>query len=175
MARVLRYYFGSARQSHGGKTEAAVRRYPPVKERRLNMHLMGYWQALRGTAQQVTPDQFDPTPLGELWAHCFVVDADPSPARMTFRHLGSKIAANSGAAADLATASEVPPKTLLALSLRGVPDVLQEKQPIVSSGEFTDFCDRYCLYRSILLPLGTTQDAVRFVAGGARCKVVKAR
>jgi hypothetical protein len=175
MARGSRYSVGSARQGRGGNTEAAVSEFPPVNERRLNMHLMAYWQALRGAAQHVTPDQFDPTPLGELWAHCFVVDANPGPTRMTFRHLGGKIAANSKASTDLATASEVPPKTLLALSLRGVPDVLQEKQPIVSSGEFTDFRDRHCLYRGILLPLGTSQDALRFVAGGARCKVTEAR
>lgn len=148
--------------------------YPPAHERRLNMHLMGYWQSLRGGRQYVTPEQFDPKPLGSLWAHCFVVDAHRDQAKMIFRHLGEEIAAASEAPTDLETASQVLQGTLLSVTLKSAEDVLLDRQPVVASGEFFDLHNRRHVYRSILLPLGESWDSIKFIAGGARCKLVEA-
>ena len=143
-----------------------------VRERRLNMHLMAYWQELRGERDYVSPQDFDPAPLGDIWSDCFMVNAVERRSEMIFQHLGQKIALVSKVPADLWNASEVPEKTLLSTVLDTVPEVLVGRQPIVSGGEFEDFLGRRCLYRGILLPLGDDRQSLQCLVGGARCKAV---
>jgi hypothetical protein len=136
------------------------------------MHLMGYWHALRGTRDFVTLEELEPASLGSLWAHCFVLNAAKQPSQMIFQHLGERIAAASKVPTDLWNASEIPQNTILAKILEISSEVLQEQQPLVSSGEFVDYRDRRCLYRGIVLPLGSSREAVEYLLGGGRCKIV---
>ena len=144
-----------------------------VEERRLNMHLMAYWQELRGKRDLVSPVDFDPSRLGDMWSDCFMVNAAERRNEMIFQHLGRKIALVSKVPADLWNASGVPDKTLLTAVLDTVPEVLAGRQPIVSGGEFEDFMGRRCLFRGIVLPLGEDRQSVQCLVGGARCKAVE--
>ena len=143
-----------------------------VSERRLNMHLMAYWQELRGKRDHVLPQDFDPAALGDIWSDCFMINAVERRNEMIFQHLGRKIALVSKVPADLWSASEVPEKTLLTTVLDSVPEVLTGHQPIVSGGEFEDFLGRRCLFRGILLPLGEDRQSLQCLVGGGRCKAL---
>ncbi len=144
-----------------------------VNERRLNMHLMAYWQELRGSRDYVSPKEFDPAPLGDIWSDCFMVNAVERRNEMIFQHLGRQIALASKVPPDLWSASEVPEKTLLTTVLDSVPEVLTGQQPIVSGGEFKDFLGRRCLFRGILLPLGEDRQSLQCLVGGARCRAIE--
>jgi hypothetical protein len=143
-----------------------------VNERRLNMRLMAYWQALRGEESHARVDHFDPDAVAGLWPHCFTIvpAANPNPA--TFVHVGDAIAADSGLPAGGLVVEDVPANTLLGKALHSMAEVLKVKYPIVDSGEFTDHLGRPSLYRSILLPLSDGCGAIALLVGGARCRVM---
>ncbi len=141
----------------------------PLKERRINMRLMGYWQTLRGSDTHVPVERFDPAAISDLWAHCFVIEPAVEAGEASFRHIGEKIASDSKVAADARKVSDVPGNTPLGLATGLTSEVLRIKYPVVDSGEFQDSEGRRRLYRSILVPFSDKAGAITLLVGAARC------
>ena len=147
-------------------------RHDNYPERRLSMRLMAYWQDLRDGRPCAPAARFRPEKIKDLWDECFILPASADLAQVGFVHLGSKLAAYSGLTAGHPLVSDVPAGSVLARTLELVPDLLETGRPAMDSGETTDQEGRPCLYRTILLPLGDENNAVKLILGGTRFKVV---
>ena len=156
----------------GGKAkEAKVATPSPLNERRINMRLMGYWQALRGSSSQAPVERFDPAAISDLWTHCFVIEPADDTKDASFRHIGEKIASESRVDTGAHKVSEVPDGTLLGLAIRLTSEVQRINYPVVDSGEFQDSEGRRRLYRSILVPFCDKAGVIALLVGAARCTV----
>ena len=155
----------------GAADETKIVRGSPLNERRINMRLMGYWQALRGSDPHVPVERFDPSAISDLWAHCFVIDPADEAGEARFRHIGDKIASESSVGTEARKVSDVPGNTPLGLASSLTSEVLRINYPVVDSGEFEDNQGRRRLYRSILVPFIDEAGAISLLVGAARCTV----
>ncbi len=146
-----------------------------LRERRLNMRLMAHWQSQRDGRRFASWRDIDRTEIEDIWPDCFViaVAAETSP---TFQYVGETIANASGLAQGIdggtPPVSAVPSETLLGTALRQLDMLFSDRTVVTNGGVFQDADQADFLFRSILLPLSDDQQAINFVIGGARCKVL---
>jgi hypothetical protein len=145
-----------------------------LRERRLNMRLMAYWWDKRGERRFPMLEEFDPAALSDIWASCFTLMPSDPLAGSRFDYIGEAIAETSRVGTTTRTLADLPGETLLEHATRAMDDVLEQKVPVIASGEFTVDGTATAVFRSILLPTSTDQTDIDHVIGGARCKVLKA-
>ena len=145
-----------------------------LQERRLNMRLMAYWWDRRGERRFPMLEDFDPDALSDIWPNCFALTPDDPISRSAFEFIGSAIAEASAAGETIRTMGDLAADTLLDHATRTVEEVLEQKVPVIASGEFAVADGATAVFRSILLPTSSDQMNIDHLIGGARCKVRKA-
>ncbi len=145
-----------------------------LRERRLNMRLMAYWWDRRGERRFPMLEDFDPDAVSDIWHNCFVLTPADPISRSAFDFIGETIAEASGTGETTMTLGGLAGDTLLGHATRTVAEVLKQKVPVISSGEFAVGDGATAVFRSILLPTSRDQMNVDHLIGGARCKVSKA-
>jgi hypothetical protein len=130
---------------------------------------MGYWQALRGSGEHVPVEKFDPAAISDLWSHCFALVPATEAREASFRHIGDKIAMESGVDTKDVKVADIPDNTPLGVTLELASEVIKINFPVVDSGEFQDAQGERRLYRSILVPFSNDQGVISLLVGAARC------
>ncbi len=145
-----------------------------LRERRLNMRLMAFWWDRRGDRRFPSLEDFDPEALADIWPHCFSLVAHDPPQKSVFRFIGDAVAETLSGVEGKITIDGLTKDSLLDHATRNIDEVLEQRVPAVTSGEYFDPAGNAIVYRSILLPFSSDQETIDSVVGGARCKVKRA-
>jgi hypothetical protein len=145
-----------------------------LHERRLNMRLMAFWWDRRSNRRLPTLKDFDPETLADIWPHCFTLVSRDPPQKSVFRFIGDAVAESLSGAEGKITVDSLTKDSLLDHATRNLDEVLEQKVPVVTSGEYVDPRGNAIIYRSILLPFSSDQETIDSVVGGARCKIKRA-
>jgi hypothetical protein len=142
-----------------------------LRERRLNMRLMAFWWDRRGSRRFPTLEDFDPDSLADIWSHCFSLVAHDPPRKSVFRFIGKTVGESLGNTEGKITVDGLTKDSLLDHATRNIDEVIEQRVPVVTSGEYFDPGGNAIVYRSILLPFSSDQETIDSVVGGARCKI----
>ncbi len=138
-----------------------------LRERRLIMRLMAFWWDRKSDRRFPTLEDFDPEALSDIWPHCFTLVAHDPPQKSVFRFIGNAVAESLGNTEGKITIDGLTKDSLLDHATRNIDEVLEQKVPLVTSGESFDPGGNAIVYRSILLPLSSDQETIDSVVGGA--------
>lgn len=148
----------------------AWRREQPSASNRLTERLLAYWETLRAARLYPSEAEVDPDALGALWDSCFLVrlgDASAAPS-YKYTYLGLSLIEAYGddlAHEGLREALVDPASGVLAPHFE---EVRRTSRPVLHDGEFTNRRGMLVKYRSVLLPLGTSDGGVQYVLGGMK-------
>jgi hypothetical protein len=145
-----------------------------LHERRLNMRLMAFWWDRRGNRRLPTLEDFDPDSLADIWSHCFTLVSRDPPQKSVFRFIGKAVDDSLSGAEGKITIDSLTKDSLLDHATRNIDEVLEQRVPVVTSGEYFDPGGNAIVFRSILLPFSSDQETIDSVVGGARCKIKRA-
>ncbi len=147
-----------------------VEQHTLSEETRLNMTMMAFWWDGRGERRFPTQEGFDPTMLAEVWPSCFMLVPCRPLQQSVFQYIGETIGEFLGVTDKAITVDEVTKDSLLDHATRNIGEVLEQKIPVFTSGEYTDPQGHTAVFRSVLLPLSSDQSNIDCLIGGARCK-----
>ncbi len=136
----------------------------------MHMLLMAFWWEQRGERRFPTLESFDPAMLAEMWPSCFMLVPRSPPQQSVFQYIGETIGESLGVTDGAITVGEVTKDSLLDHATRNIGEVLEQKIPVFTSGEYTDPQGHTAMFRSVLLPLSSDQSNIDCHIGGARCK-----
>lgn len=145
---------------------------PPEIERRLVLRLLGHWRALCGDRKLPAVSDIDPTAMPELWPHSFLLDIDRNEGRHVVRALGDEIDNDSGDTLAGKLVADVSKDSLPGMALGYLDEVLKKGVPISRGGEFFKPDGTRVLYRSVLLPVGDSENSISCILGAANCREV---
>ncbi len=145
-----------------------------LREQRLIMRLMAFWWDRRGNRRFPTLEDFDPEALADIWPHCFTLVVHDPPQKSVFRFIGNSIAESMSGAEGKITIDSLTKDSLLDHATRNIDEVLDQRVPVVTGGEYFDPRGNAVVFRSILLPFSSDQETIDSVVGGARCKIKRA-
>ncbi len=145
-----------------------------LRERRLIMRLMACWWDRKSDRRFPTLEDFDPEALADIWPNCFTLVAHDPPQKSVFRFIGTAVAESLGNTEGKITIDSLTKDSLLDHATRNIDEVLEQRVPVVTSGESFDPGGNAIVFRSILLPFSSDQETIDSVVGGARCKIKRA-
>ncbi len=145
-----------------------------LRERRLIMRLMAFWWDRKSDRRFPTLEDFDPDSLADIWSHCFTLVSRDPPQKSVFRFIGKAVDDSLSGAEGKITIDSLTKDSLLDHATRNIDEVLEQRVPVVTSGEYFDPGGNAIVFRSILLPFSSDQETIDSVVGGARCKIKRA-
>ncbi len=143
---------------------------PQGIERRLVLHLLGYWRRLQQDQEFPSFDAIEPADIPDMWGHSFVLESIGNEKDPLFCVMGNEIADYCGGSLVGKCVSEAPPNTLVAMATGYIGDVLAKGAPISRGGEFIKPDGTKVLYRSILLPMSDDGETISGLFGAANCR-----
>jgi hypothetical protein len=141
-------------------------------ERRYPVQLFNYWNRLRGNRAFPSEDAIDPEYIPNLWKHCFLIQVNDlkNRRRADFTYLGPEILQVYQELLSEKDAGDFISPNTSHLS-QNFWRVIEQKKPIMQSGEFPSSRGNTIKFRQCLLPLGKSDDTVEAIFGCARLKV----
>jgi hypothetical protein len=133
-----------------------------VIDRRLVKRILARWQEIADEGQFPRRSQIGPHVFGEDWAHCFIVDLDPTLNRSRLSFIGETIRDPAWPSGVEQRVADCQDGTLLKFAVTRIPALLKRRAPI-NFGGYEVHGEGHIVYRSILLPLaedGKTIDGV---------------
>jgi hypothetical protein len=136
-------------------------------ERRLNRRVLAYWESKRTQTALPALRDISGAELGLDWPHCFVLDIRRDYGFTKFDFLGTELAKFSGIFLSGRTDWKC---TVLDKATNQVGKVLATRGPVLCDDELTLFDGRRLLFRSVLLPLGSS--AITHIFGAANGRLI---
>jgi hypothetical protein len=168
----LRGNFDALEDSHdhlSGEDEAG-REAPPASigqdERRMQVRAYNHWASLLEERNFPSIDGLEPTQLPDFGPYSVLLDFTAGIENPGVAYLGEKLAAECDIAIDeLRTLADVPPRSLLSRITDHYMQILANQAPIGFEAEFVNQRGSTILYRGILLPFSTDDEAIDFIYG----------
>lgn len=145
---------------------------PKGMERRLVLRVLSYWRGLCDSDALPSFVSVDPAEMGDMWAHCFVLDVAGHEDDPVFRRIGESLAALSPVDLVNRRVSEATENELLRASVSYVREVIAKAVPISRGGEFYKYDGTKVFYRSIVLPMSDDGETVSGLLCAANCREV---
>lgn len=144
---------------------------PMGMERRLVLRLLAYWRGLLRDGEAMPSFlAVDPSSMGDIWPHCFVLDVMGHEADPVFRQVGASFATHAPIDLVGRRVSEAPENTLAHASVSYVREVVAKAVPVSRGGEFRKQNGASVLYRSIVLPMSDDRTTVSGLLCAANCR-----
>lgn len=145
-----------------------------MRERRITVRLLSYWEKLRRGLPMPTEQDIDPDHIQDLWDHCFLVHVeDLQKDGYQYTYLGKAIHdAYQGGLSEADTGGLVSPNAERLADC--YMEVMHTRKPLVDEGEFKNIHGDVVKYRQCLLPLGEG-DTVSAIFGGMRYKIYSSK
>ncbi|HEY7808732.1 MAG TPA: hypothetical protein VIC34_16170 [Croceibacterium sp.] len=168
----LRGNFDALEDSHdhlSGEDESG-REAPPASigqdERRMQVRAYNHWASLLEERNFPSIDGLEPTQLPDFGPYSVLLDFTAGIENPGVAYLGDKLAAECDIAIDeLRTLADVPPRSLLSRITDHYMQILANQAPIGFEAEFVNQRGSTILYRGILLPFSTDDEAIDFIYG----------
>lgn len=141
---------------------------PPIvgfDERRMHIRAYNYWASLLGDRRLPSIEDLNPAELQDFGSHSVLLDFTGGVENPGVAFLGSALADQCGIATPIRDASEIPPRTLLSRLTDHYLQIVANAAPIGFEAEFTNQRGDEVMYRGIMMPFATDDDAIDFVYG----------
>ena len=141
-------------------------------EHRLSIRLLDYWDNIRGTRLFPSETLIDYEAILNLWDSCYLIQVNDLNNRnkVDFTYLGKNIIESyhtnlsEGDMVDL-----ISPKS--SRIMQHFQLVIEEKKPVLQSGEFLSRKGNNIKFRQCMLPLGEADDHVEAIFGCVGFKI----
>jgi hypothetical protein len=149
--------------------ERAPRQLPPEAigqdERRMQVRAYNHWASLLGDNMFPHIEDLDPEGLPDFGPHSVLLDFTYGIDNPAVRFLGDKLGAECSAQGVITRLSDVPPRSLLSRITDHYMQILANQAPIGFEAEFVNHAGVAILYRGILLPFSSNNQAIDFIYG----------
>jgi hypothetical protein len=149
--------------------EEAVREPPPgpvgQDERRMQVRAYNFWASLLNNRNFPSIEELDPTTLTDFGPYSVLLDFTVGIDNPAIRYLGDRLADECGAQGPISSLDDVPGRSLLSRITDHYMQILANQAPIGFEAEFVNQAGRTILYRGILLPFSSDDDAIDFIYG----------
>ncbi|MEG3180906.1 PAS domain-containing protein [Sphingomonas sp. LT1P40] len=134
-------------------------------ERRMHVRAYNHWVSLlRGRAYPAIED-LDPESIIDFGPHSVLLDFSGGIENPAIRYLGRSLREECGVGADIVHVGEVPSRSLLSRLTDHYLQIIANRAPIGFEAEFVGQRGHNTLYRGILMPYSSDEDAIDFIYG----------
>lgn len=168
----MRGNFGPLAESDGYDQagDEADHQPPPLAigqdERRMQVRAYNHWASLLGDRNFPAIDDLEPDNLPDFGPHSVLLDFGNGIEDPGVAYLGARLAEECGVSGeDLQTLSDVPARSLLTRITDHYMQILANQTPIGFEAEFVNQRGVTLMYRGILLPFSSDDDAIDFIYG----------
>ena len=160
---------GDSNDYQSGEDDAG-REAPPAAigqdERRMQVRAYNHWAGLLDERNFPSIDDLEPTALPDFGPYSVLLDFTQGIENPGIAYLGEKLALECDIAVDeLRTLADVPPRSLLSRITDHYMQILANQAPIGFEAEFVNQRGSTILYRGILLPFSSDDQAIDFIYG----------
>ncbi len=134
-------------------------------ERRMHVRAYNHWVSLlRGRAYPAIED-LNPESIVDFGPHSVLLDFSGGIENPAIRYLGRSLREECGVGADITHVGEVPSRSLLSRLTDHYLQIIANRAPIGFEAEFVGQRGHNTLYRGILMPYSSDEDAIDFIYG----------
>ncbi len=134
-------------------------------ERRMQVRAYNHWASLLGERNFPPIEALEPENLPDFGPYSVVLDFSNGIDDPAVQFLGDSLADECGAEGDISQLSDVPPRSLLSRITDHYMQILANQAPIGFEAEFVNQRGIAILYRGILLPFSSNNEAIDFIYG----------
>ncbi|MCW2389805.1 hypothetical protein M2333_002851 [Sphingobium sp. B11D3B] len=148
---------------------------PPLvrfDERRMHIRAYNYWSSLLRDRSLPSIEDLNPEELQDFGSHSVLLDFTAGVEDPTIAFIGPALAAQCDIDTSVRRASQVPARTLLSRLTDHYLQIVANAAPIGFEAEFTNQRGVEVMYRGIMMPFSTRDDAIDFVYGVINWKEV---
>ena len=134
-------------------------------ERRMQVRAYNHWASLLGDRNFPPVEDLQPDKLGDFGPCSVLLDFTSGLENPGIAFLGSQLARECDADAEMERLSDVPSRSLLSRITDHYMQILANQAPIGFEAEFINQRGATILYRGILLPFSSDNDTIDFIYG----------
>ena len=135
-------------------------------ERRMQVRAYNLWAGLLGNRKYPSIDDLEPGNLPDFGPYSVLLDFTNGIDNPGVAYLGERLGEECGVQGEeLETLADVPPRSLLTRITDHYMQILANQAPIGFEAEFVNQRGVTILYRGILLPFSSDDDAIDFIYG----------
>lgn len=162
--------FGEQRQEDSGVGDAGLAL--GGDERRMHVRAYNHWVSLlKGRAYPSIQD-LDPAGISDFGPKSVLLDFTAGIDNPAIPYIGPALRAECGIAADVTRVAEVPARSLLSRLTDHYLQIIANRAPIGFEAEFVPTHGSTTLYRGILMPFSSNDDAIDYIYGVINWKEV---
>lgn len=155
----------------GGAPPAADEAHPdrPLAiggdERRMHVRAYNFWASRLGSRSYPSIDDLEPGAAADFGRHAVLLDFSRGVENPAIAFLGDVLRAECGAEGDIRSLADVPSRSLLSRLTDHYLQIVANRAPIGFEAEFMGQRGRVMLYRGILMPFSSDDEAIDYVYG----------
>jgi len=134
-------------------------------ERRMQVRAYNLWASMLGNRNFPSVEHFDPAKLPDFGPYSVLLDFTDGVENPGVRFLGGNLAEECGTKGEIQRLSDVPSRSLLSRITDHYMQILANQAPIGFEAEFVNQRGATILYRGILLPFSSDDEAIDFIYG----------
>ncbi len=134
-------------------------------ERRMHVRAYNYWVSLLEGRAYPSIEDLNPENLQDFGPNSVLLDFTSGIETPSISWLGAKLRQACGLAADVATVTEIPSRSLLSRLTDHYMQIIANRAPIGFEAEFVDEHGNDIMYRGILMPFSSDDDTIDFIYG----------
>ena len=134
-------------------------------ERRMQVRAYNHWASLLDNRNFPSVEDLDPEALPDFGPFSVLLDFTGGIENPSIQYLGHQLAAECGASGPIHSLDDVPSRSLLSRITDHYMQILANQAPIGFEAEFVNQRAQTVLYRGILLPFSSDDDAIDFIYG----------
>ena len=141
-------------------------------ERRMHVRAYNYWVSLLAGRSYPSVEDIELDNSTDFGPHSVLLDFTHAGSEPAITWLGDTLRTECGLADDVASVSEVPPRSLLSRLTDHHLQIMANRAPIGFEAEFQNARGNNTMYRGILLPFSSDDDTIDFIYGVINWKEV---
>ncbi|WP_298023179.1 hypothetical protein [uncultured Parasphingopyxis sp.] len=147
--------------------DAGVEAPPEIgtDERRMHVRAYNYWTSLLHDRAYPAIEDLDPESIEDFGPNSVLLDFTGGVSDPQIAWLGKALRAECGIEDHIESVNDVPSRSLLSRLTDHYMQIIANQAPVGFEAEFVTDDDRSMLYRGILMPFSSDDDAIDFIYG----------
>lgn len=134
-------------------------------ERRMHVRAYNHWVSLLAGRAYPSVDDLDPAEDHDFGPNAVLLDFSAGAANPALAFLGERLAQECGLDRQPIGVAEVPERSLLSRLTDQYPQIIANRAPIGFEAEFINLRGHGTLYRGVLMPFSSNDEAIDFIYG----------
>ncbi len=136
-----------------------------LDERRMHVRAYNYWSSLLEDRAYPSIEDLDPASIEDFGANSILIDFTSGREDPAIVWLGKAIREECGIEGKIESIAEVPPRSLLSRLTDHYMQIIANQAPVGFEAEFENGAGKDMLYRGILMPFSSNDEAIDFIFG----------